>query len=91
MLRWKEITGKEFTGWSDLVHLIPKPDSINIDKLGNRGTIATNTCNAAQKVRRLLVKHINGNVNEHDYMQHLRNVWINGVAINLSINSCQDC
>ena len=37
-------------------------------------------CNAAQKVRRLLVEHINGNVNEQDCMQHLRNVWIKGVS-----------
>ena len=29
---------------------------------------------------KLLVEHINGHVNEQDCMQHLRNVWINGVA-----------
>ena len=60
--------------------MITQPDSINIDKLGEGGTITTDTCNAAQKVRRLLVEHINGHVNEQDCMQHLRNVWINGVA-----------
>ena len=43
--------------------MIPQPDSINIDKLGEGGTITTDTCNAAQKVRRLLVEHINGHVN----------------------------
>ena len=61
--------------------MIPSSDSINIDKLGKGGTITTDTCNAAQKVRRLLVEYINGTVNEQDCMQHLRNVWINGVAI----------
>ena len=80
LLRWHEITEKEFPGRYDLLELIPKSDSINIDKLGHRGTITTDTCNAAQKVRRLLVEHINGHINEQDCMQHLRNVWINGVA-----------
>lgn len=61
--------------------MIPRPDSINIDKLGKGGTITTDTCNAAQKVCHLLVEYINGTVNEQDCMQHLRNVWINGVAI----------
>ena len=60
--------------------MIPQPDSINIDKLEEGGTITTDTCNAAHKVRRLLVEHINGHVNEQDFMQHPKNVWINGVA-----------
>ena len=80
LLRWHEITEKEFPGRADLLSLIPKSDSSNIDKLGHRGTITTDTCNAVQKVCCLLVKHINGNVNEQDCLQHLRNVWINGVA-----------
>ena len=78
--RWKEVTKREFPDRPDLLHLIPDPDSINIDKLGDGGTIATNTCNAAQKVRRLLVEYSNGPVTEKDCMQHPRNVWINGVA-----------
>ena len=57
----------------------PQPDSINIEKLGEGGTITTDTCNAAQKVCRLLVEHINGHVNKKDCMQHLRNVRIDGV------------
>ena len=60
--------------------MIPSPDSINVDKLGKGGTITTDTCNAAQKVYRLLVEYINGTVNNQDCMQHLRNVWINGFA-----------
>ena len=60
--------------------MIPQPYSINIDKLGEGGTITTDTCNAAQKVRRLLVEDINGHLNGQYCMQHVRNVWINGVA-----------
>ena len=81
LARWKEITKREFPNRPDLLEMIPSPDSINVDKLGKGGTITTDTCNAAQKVRRLLVEYINGTVNEQDCMQHLRNVWINGVAI----------
>ena len=53
--RWKEVTMREFTDRPDLLLLIPDPDSINIDKLGGGGTITTDTCNAAQKVFRMLV------------------------------------
>ena len=55
---------REFPDKLDLFLLTPDPDSINIDKLGDGGTITTNTCNAAQKVRRLLVEYINGTVNK---------------------------
>ena len=78
--RWKEVTMREFPDRPDILLLITDPDSNNIDKLGEGGTITTDTCNAAQKVRRMLVDYINGTVNEQDCMQHLRNVWINGVA-----------
>ena len=78
--RWKEVTMREFTDRPDLFLLIPDPDRINIDKLGDGGTITTDICNAAQKVRLLLVEYINGTFNEQDCMQHLRNVCINGVA-----------
>ena len=78
--RWKEVTMREFTDRPDLLLLITDPDSINIEKLGDGGTITTDTCHAAQKVSRLLVECINGTVNNQDYIQHLRNVLINGVA-----------
>ena len=78
--RWKEVTMREFPDRPDLLILIPDPGSINIDKLGDGGTITTDTCNAAKKVRRLLVEYINGTVSNQGCMQHLRNVWINGVS-----------
>ena len=64
--------------------MIPSPDIIDINKLGDGGKITTDTCNAARKVRYLLVKSIGGCVNEQDCMQHLLNVWINGVAKSVS-------
>ena len=78
--RWKEVTALEFPDRLDLLEMIPDPKEIDLDKLGKQGTLTTDTCNTAQKVRRILVTHINGDVNEQDCMHHLRNVWINGVA-----------
>ena len=60
--------------------MIPCPDRIDINKLVDGGTIITYTCNDARKVGRLSFKSIDGCVNEQYCMQHLRNVWINGVA-----------
>ena len=53
--RWKEVTMREFPDRPDLLLLIPDPDSINIDKFGDGGTINTDICNAAQKVCWMLV------------------------------------
>ena len=78
--RWRDITKREFPSRPDLLDMIPQPDSINIDKLGECGTITTDMCNAAQKVCRFLVEHINVHVNKQDCMQHLRYLWINLVA-----------
>ena len=76
----EKFTTREFPDRSDLLNIIPSPDIIDVNKLGDGGTITTDTCNVTRKVRRLLVKSIYGCVNEQDCMQHLRNVWINGVA-----------
>ena len=82
--RQKKVTAREFPDRSDLLDMIPSPDIIEINKLGEGGTITTDTCNAARKVRHLLVKAIDGCVTEQYFMQHLRNLWINGVAKSVS-------
>ena len=69
--------------YPDKVHLIPTPDSISIDKLGNDGVVITDTCNGAQKLRRILVDRIDG-AHDMDCMNHLRNVWIGGMEKCLS-------
>ena len=61
------------------VHSLPSPDEIDIVKLGKGGAITTDTCNAAMKTRRILVKRIGGTVHEMDCMHHLRNVHLKGV------------
>ena len=67
----------------DKVHLIPTPDSINSEKLGNDGVVMTDTCNGAQKLRRLLVERIDGS-HDLDCINHFRNVWIGGMEKILS-------
>ena len=49
----EKVTARELPDRSDLLDMITSPDSIDINKLGDSGTINTDTCNAAHKVRRL--------------------------------------
>ncbi len=60
------------------IHLVPSPAGINVLKLGDGGVIMTDTCNTAQKIRRILVDQIAGTY-ELDCMNHLRNVWFGNV------------
>ena len=60
------------------VRLIPPSDSISTEKLSHGGTITTDTCNGAQKLRRIIVEKVGG-MFEFDCMNHLRNVWFGGV------------
>jgi len=81
--RWREVTAREFPNRPDLLELIPDVDTINIKKLTD-GAVTTDTCNSAQKTRRILVEIVSqidgGIVHEQDCFHHLRNVWINGIA-----------
>ena len=57
----------------------------NIMKLGvHAWLIMTDSCNAAQKARRLLQHKIGGVVYELDCHHHLRNVWIKGMELSVS-------
>ena len=68
-----------------LCESIPSPDGIEIKKLGQNGLIMTDSCNAAQKARRLLRFEIGGLVFEMDCHHHLRNVWIKGMEKSVSV------
>ena len=63
----------------DEIHVLPTDNTIDISKMGYGGTIATDTCNSARKIRRVLVERIGGNIHKMDCMHHLRNVWFGGV------------
>ena len=68
----------------NLLQDIPTPDGIDIKKLGKNGLIMTDSCNAAQKARRLLKYEIGGDVHDLDCFHHLRNVWIKGMEKSVS-------
>ena len=82
------MTAREFPDCPDLLNLILDVDKIDIDKLTN-GCVTTDTCNSAQKTRRILVKIVSeidgGIVHEQDCFHHLHNLWINGVAKSVSL------
>ena len=54
----------------DSVESIPTPDGIDVNKLGDGGVVMTDTCNAAQKIRCILLEHIDGAL-DLDCMNHL--------------------
>ena len=49
------------------------------------GVITTDSCNDAQKARRLLQHQIGGDGFEMDCHHHLRNVWIKGMEKSVSV------
>ena len=83
--RWREVTAREFPDNPDLLELIPTVDDIDLKKLANVGAITTDTCNSAQKTRRILLEII-GSTYEQDCFNHLRNAWIMALPM-LSLNT----
>jgi hypothetical protein len=78
---------REIVQWDcpDLIEMLPSPDDIDITKLGvHAGLIMTDSCNAAQKARRLLQHKIGGNVYKLDCHHQLHNVWIKGMEQSVS-------
>ena len=59
--------------------MVPPLDEMNINNHGKDGrNVITDRCATAQKLRQILVKDIAGAYN-FDCMQHLRNVWFDGM------------
>jgi hypothetical protein len=52
LTRWREITARDFP---EMLNSIPQVNDINLEKLGDNGSVMTDTCNGAQKTNRLLV------------------------------------
>jgi hypothetical protein len=67
----------------DNVHLVPSPKGIDIKKMDDGGVVMMDTCNTAQKKRRILCDMIVGSY-ELDCMNHLQNVWFRNVEKALS-------
>jgi hypothetical protein len=71
--------------YSALHESIPSPDGIDIKKLGQHGVIMMDSCNPAQKTRRLLQHEIGGDIVEIDCYHHLQNVWIKVMEKSVSV------
>ena len=67
----------------DKSYLVPAEDQIDIEKFGQGANVTTDTCNAARKLRRILVETIS-NCYEFDCMHHLRNVWFGNMEKKLT-------
>jgi hypothetical protein len=68
----------------ELNETIPSPDGIEIKKLGQHGLIMTDSCNSAQKARRLFQLKIGCIIFKFDCHHHLRNIWIKGMEMSVS-------
>jgi hypothetical protein len=62
---------------------IPSADGIDVEKLSRGGTITTDTCNTAQKLRRILIDAI-PRAFDFDCMHHLRNIWFGNMEKKLT-------
>ena len=62
---------------------LPTANDIDVSKLGQGGTITTDTCSTAQKLRRILLDTIEGTY-DYDCMHHLRNVWFGNMEKKLT-------
>ena len=62
---------------------LPTNSDIDVSKLGHGGTMTTDTCSSAQKVRRILLDNIPGSY-DYDCMHHLRNVWFGNMEKKLT-------
>ena len=60
------------------VGLVPLADEIDAKKLNNGANVQTDTFNAAQKLRRMLVDTVGGCC-KYDCMHHLYNVWFGNI------------
>ena len=67
----------------DKLNQVPTEEGVDIKKLGDGGLVTSDTCNAAQAVRRVIVAECIGAL-EMDCMHHLRNVWFGNMEKDLT-------
>ena len=51
--------------------ILPQLNNINLEKLGDNGSVMTDTCNGAQKTNRLIVQSIEGTAHSMYCYNHL--------------------
>ena len=92
---WRDMTRRMLPYRQDLLDKLSDPMKLTLARFSENGWLMTDTCNTAQKSRKLLRKVIeaeakdNGmtedeiNIYEADCWHHLRNMWIWGVVLKL--------
>ena len=73
--RWREITAVEYP---NLLHILPLPDNINIEKLAD-GSIMTDTCHSAHSANKKVSALVDGKTHNLLCYNHLRNVHVKNV------------
>ena len=92
---WREVTKRMFPDRDDLLDRLPLPTDLTLSKLA-KGSLMTDTCTTARKIRRLLVEAVTKaakdsgmsddgiTIFEQDCWDHLRNIWFEAVQLQLS-------
>ena len=73
--RWQELTSRMYLNSPDLLARIPQANELKIAKLADGGWVMTDTCNAASKYRRLLVKSTNQIAEEEGILKEIIKVF----------------
>ena len=96
---WHEVTCHMFPDRQELLNKVLDPMKLTLSRLAEHGCLMTDTCNKAQKFRRLLREVIESEVKENgmtedeinvykdDCWHHLCNVWIGGVVLKVGQHS----
>ena len=82
--RRQDLTSRMYPNWPELLARIPQANELTTDKIADGGLVMTDTCNAASKYRRLLVKSIKQIAEEEGILKERIKVFEAGkVIINL--------
>ena len=76
----RDVLNREFP---NALQLVPTEAELDVMKFGQGANVITDTCNAARKLRRILVETIK-DCYEFDCMHHLRNVWFGNMEKRLT-------
>ena len=79
--RWRDLTSRMYLNRPELLARIPQANELTISKLADGGWVRTDTCNAASKYRRLLVKSIKQIAEEEGILKEWIKVFEAGMVI----------
>ena len=86
---WREITKWEYPIRKEFIAMIPSPCQILIAKIDKSGWIMTDTCNAAQKLWRLLIEAITVIAKKEGMTNNKINIFEAGNLYNILLHHLQ--